>query len=364
MISRLKVKNFKSLKEVDIETSSLNLFMGLNGMGKSSLIQTILLLKQSNEIERRRLNLSGNIINIGKGKDALYQFAKEEFIEIGLDVEHTKKYNWKFEYRPEQSVLESKIGYKTEDINYLRKKLEYFQYLTADHVGPQEIYETNSGIISNNELGDRGEYTVHFLHVYGYSFKVPKTLLHPRTIESSLISQVNAWLTEISPGVKLNVIEVPHVDKVLLNYEFELLKGKTSAFKPANVGFGISFVLPVITSLLLAKRETIIILENPESHIHPRGQAELGKLMALAAANGAQLFIETHSDHIINGIRVAVKEGLINRSNVRISYFEKETTKEEQFTAITEIKVDKNGELSEYPKDFLDTWNNQLLKLI
>lgn len=364
MINKLIVRNFKSLKEVDIDTNSLNLFMGLNGMGKSSLVQTLLLLKQSNEIDKRRLSLSGNIINIGKGKDALYQFAKEEFIEIGLEVEQRKCYNWKFDYKPELSVLEAKIGNKIEDINYLRKKFDRFQYLTADHVGPQEIYETNSGVISNNELGDRGEYTVHFLHVYGYSYKVPKRLLHPRVKESSLISQVNAWLNEISPGVKLNVIEVPHVDKVLLNYEFELLKGKTSAFKPANVGFGISFVLPVITSLLLAKNETIIILENPESHIHPKGQAELGKLMALAAANGAQLFVETHSDHVINGIRVAVKEGLIDKSKVKISYFEKETTKEEQYTKITEIKVDKNGELSEYPKDFLDTWNNQLLKLI
>lgn len=364
MINGLTIKNFKSLKEVDIETRSLNLFMGLNGMGKSSMIQTILLLKQSNELDRNRLNLNGNIINIGKGKDALYQFAKEEFIEIGLEIKERKKYNWKFDYKPELSVLESNTGYKSEEINYLRKKFDRFQYLTADHIGPQEIYETNSGIISNNELGDRGEYTVHFLHVFGYSYKVPKTLLHPRIKDTSLINQVNAWLTEISPGVKLNVIEVPHVDKVLLNYEFELLKGKTSAFKPINVGFGISFVLPVITSLLLAKQESIIILENPESHIHPKGQAELGKLMALAAANGAQLFVETHSDHIINGTRVAVKEGLIGRSHVKISYFEKETTKEEQFTRITEIKIGKNGELSEYPKDFLDTWNNQLLKLI
>ncbi len=364
MINRLIIKNFKSLKDIDIEANSLNIFMGLNGMGKSSLVQTLLLLKQSNEIEKRRLSLNGNIVNIGKGKDALYQFAKEEHIEFGIDINEGKYYNWKFEYRPEQSVLESKKGYKSDDINYLKKSFNSFQYLTADHIGPQEIYETHSGVISNNELGDSGEYTVHFLHVYGYSYKVPKILLHPRIEESSLITQVNAWLSEISPGVKLNVIEVPHVDKVLLNYEFELLKGKTSAFKPANVGFGISFVLPVITSLLLAKNESIIILENPESHIHPKGQAELGKLMALAAANGAQLFIETHSDHIINGIRVAVKEGLVNRDQVKISYFEKETTKEEQYTKITEIKVDKNGELSDYPKDFLDTWNNQLLKLI
>ncbi|NOX48765.1 MAG: DUF3696 domain-containing protein, partial [Chlorobi bacterium] len=110
--------------------------------------------------------------------------------------------------------------------------------------------------------------------------------------------------------------------------------------------------------------DKIIILENPESHIHPRGQAELGKLMALSAANGAQLFIETHSDHIINGIRVAVKEGNIKKEDINISYFDKVTTANEQFTRITDISIDDNGELSDYPKDFMDEWNNQLLKLL
>ncbi len=86
--------------------------------------------------------------------------------------------------------------------------------------------------------------------------------------------------------------------------------------------------------------------------------------MALSAASGAQLFVETHSDHIINSIRVAVNEGLIDKNDVNLSYFTKVTTKEEQYTEIAEIKVDKRGELSEYPKDFLDEWNNQLLKLV
>ncbi len=86
--------------------------------------------------------------------------------------------------------------------------------------------------------------------------------------------------------------------------------------------------------------------------------------MALSAASGAQLFIETHSDHIINGIRVAVKEGLVDKKDVSFSYFTKVTTKEEQYTELTEIKVDERGELSEYPRGFLDEWNNQLLKLV
>ena len=157
---------------------------------------------------------------------------------------------------------------------------------------------------------------------------------------------------------------VPEINKVILDYQFTLGFGKTNSYKSKNVGFGITYVLPVILSLLTAEEGKIIIIENPESHIHPRGQAELGKLIALAARTGAQLFIETHSDHILNGIRVAVKEQCIDKSKVNILYFDKETTDTEQFSKITSIKVDKNGALSDYPKDFLDEWSNQLSKLI
>ncbi|RHK75226.1 DUF3696 domain-containing protein [Bacteroides stercoris] len=130
------------------------------------------------------------------------------------------------------------------------------------------------------------------------------------------------------------------------------------------MGFGISYALPVIVSLLNFKKDKIVIIENPEAHIHPRGQAEMGRLIALAAAAGMQLFVETHSDHIVNGIRVAVKENLINAENVNISYFSRQTTEIEQFCRIQNIRVDRTGELSDYPIDFMDEWNNQLLKLI
>jgi predicted ATPase len=151
---------------------------------------------------------------------------------------------------------------------------------------------------------------------------------------------------------------------VILNYQFDYGNQKTNLFRPKNVGFGITYVLPIIVALLTAEEGKIIVVENPESHIHPRGQAELGKLISLAASIGAQLFVETHSDHILNGIRVAVKENLVDKSKVNILYFEKTTTEKEQFTKITPIKVDKNGTLSEEPDGFIDEWGYQLLKLL
>ena len=108
----------------------------------------------------------------------------------------------------------------------------------------------------------------------------------------------------------------------------------------------------------------LIIIENPESHLHPRGQAELGKLIALAAQNDVQIIIESHSDHILNGIRVAVKESSIDKDKVIAFYFKKVVTDNEQYSRITDIKIDKNGTLSDYPENLLNEWSNQLSKLI
>ena len=240
-----------------------------------------------------------------------------------------------------------------------------FQYLKSDRTGPQTDYQTSYGeVINDRQVGIDGGLAVHYLNVFGNDKVLQKALHHPNAKSDALIHQVDAWLGEITPGVKLNTTEIPGTDKVLLDFQFEAGSLFTSRFRPKNVGFGLSYVLPVIIALVSIKNDKLIILENPESHIHPRGQAELGKLIALASANGAQCIVETHSDHILNGIRVAVKEKLIDKQHVSISYFERVTQKEEQFTKLTDIKVDENGELSDYPQNFLDEWSNQLFKLM
>ncbi len=110
--------------------------------------------------------------------------------------------------------------------------------------------------------------------------------------------------------------------------------------------------------------QSFVIYENPESHIHPRGQAELGKLFGLAALNDVQIFIETHSDHIINGVRVAIKENHEAKDKIILFYFEKQVEEEEQFSKVSNIEINKSGDLSFYPSNLLNEWSNQLMKLL
>ncbi|MCK4663968.1 MAG: DUF3696 domain-containing protein [Bacteroidales bacterium] len=452
MISQIEIKNFKSLKKVSVKTKNLNVLMGLNGMGKSSFIQMLLLLMQSDKLEERVIDLNGILVQIGQGRDALYQYAEEDNIEFGLNfgydtveniftkyleknnqrktperfailkeiystddtfdidtlydrmktknhrvspatlyntielllncnlvIKNQSKdnreqyekakypvFNWKFLYQKDKDKLTAEFGYRKTAMEFFRSQTKKFQYISAERIGPQDLYEASSIIVSDKkQLGLLGEYAAYFINVFGSEYNVKEELRHPKATSEKLNAQLNAWLSEIiSPGVSLNTKYIPEVNKVILDYQFDLGNSKTNSFRPKNVGFGISYVLPIVLVLLTAEENKIIVIENPESHIHPRGQAELGKLISLAAQTGAQLFIETHSDHILNGIRVAVKENSIDKSDVNIMYFDKVTTDKEQYSSVKHIEIDNNGELSEYPKDFLDEWSNQLLKLI
>jgi len=90
----------------------------------------------------------------------------------------------------------------------------------------------------------------------------------------------------------------------------------------------------------------------------------MGELIALTASTGKQIICETHSDHVINSVRVAVKEGKINKEQVVILFFENVFSETEPHTKVTHIKIDENGSLSSYPDNFLNEWSNQLSRLI
>lgn len=369
MLNRLYIKNFKALKEADFSLGKLNLLAGINGMGKSSFVQVLLLLKQSqNRIGDGLLTLNNpEFAALGKGRDIFYQFSEEKIISFGLENEEDMSRHWHFEYHADRENLQSK---ERHDYNQLVEHFnlfsDNFQYLNAERIGPRPSYSSSSYYIENlKQIGSKGEYAVHYLNVFGTSEKILSDYLHhPNARSRSLIHEVDAWLGEISPGTKLNTTAVPGTEMVLLDIRFETKTDYTNHFRPVNVGFGISFVLPVVLALLMAKKDRLIIVENPEAHLHPRGQAEMGRLMALAAKAGAQIIAETHSDHILNGVRVAVKNGEIPNDDTRIFFFDRKTSDYEQYSHVTSIKIDRKGELSEYPPNFLDEWNNLLFKLI
>lgn len=156
--------------------------------------------------------------------------------------------------------------------------------------------------------------------------------------------------------------------KVELSFSFASGVNK-HLFRPQNVGFGLSYVLSLLIMILTSREGDCLILENPEAHIHPRGQAELGRLMSLAASAGVQIIVETHSDHILNGVRVAVRQRIIDKHSACIQFFSRvnhvtEYDVYEEYSVAHKIEIDAHGELSDYPEDFMEEWDRQLRLLV
>lgn len=381
MIKNVTIKNFKSIKEKSFDLKNLNILLGLNGMGKSSFIQSILLLKQSKDfLSKGIIQLNGLYTNIGNMNDALYQYSLTDQLLFQIETEN--------------DTIELKLGsIKSDDklkvLNFKDakkaiKKLKKesfiegsFQYLNANRLEPMTISKKDySTVVDGKNVGIHGEYTPHFLHIHGEDKVEFNNLVleqsevsydnkNRRVVDRSLISQINNWMNDISPNVRIKTTEVPNADNMVLGFDYKQPgRGFTQQFKPSNVGFGISYSLSVVTSLLSARSGDFIIIENPESHLHPKGQAALGRLIALASCNNIQIIVETHSDHVINGIRVATKENPELCKRTGIFYFDRKITDEEQFSDIIDIRIDKNGEFDKYPENFMDEWTNQLLKLV
>ena len=163
----------------------------------------------------------------------------------------------------------------------------------------------------HRELGASGEFTAHYLNVYGAEPVEHPNLVRNEASSKSLLAQTEAWLGDISPGVQLSVAEHKDMDLVSLSVSFAVAgQVRSDPYRPTNVGFGLTNVLPVIVALLSARSGDIVIVES-EAHLHPKGQGRIGRMLALAAEAGVQVVVETHSDHILNGIRVAAKLGEI-----------------------------------------------------
>lgn len=376
MIQSIEIKNFKSIKEKSFKLTNLNVLLGLNGQGKSSFIQSLLLLRQSDKLHQGILRLNGDFVNIGISRDALYQYNKSNMAFNIVFTETSHQLVFDYEQGSDIFSVQDKVEYMAIINEHEGLFNNCFQYLNANRIEPSSTHKRSysSAYLARN-LGTKGEYTVDFLQINGDESIAFENCLHTDTltittakgekeIVSNLIHQVNLWLGAISPGVNVKTEHITS-DSAELAFGFnQQTFGETNAFRPDNVGFGISYALHVVTALLAARKGSLVIIENPESHIHPRGQAELGKLISLVAQNDVQIIIETHSDHILNGMRVAVKEEDLAKEKIKLFYFKKIVEEQEQYSEITDIELDKNGTLSDYPKNLLSEWTTQLGKLI
>jgi predicted ATPase len=370
MIKKIRLKNFKCFEDEAVEFAPLNLWAGLNGMGKSTIIQALLLLRQNYELgllqSDKGISLNSTLTQIGNAKDLLYQYFKTQEISIEITVSGQSPAGWQWDAKTDSDYLPLKKKSGNPD-NIFKAALfgPDFHYLNAERLGPRVYFETsNYEVLNRNQLGIQGEHTVNYLAEF-QNVKIPiEELKHPGATGLTLYEQVNAWMGEIRPGTRINVTSNLDMSIVGLRYQFLGGIDVGNPFRPTNVGFGLSFLLPVLVAILSSKPGTILIIENPEAHLHPRGQSEIGKLLAIAAANGMQIIVETHSDHILNGVRVAVKKRLVEPGQTKLLFFHGEVIGDQFKHYLLNPKIDQNGRIDHWPEGFFDEWDRQLSELL
>jgi len=383
MITNISIKNFKSLKDITLDCGNLNLLTGLNSMGKSSIIQALLVLRQSHGkgfLNGRGLSLKGDLVDIGVAKEVMYEYAKVEEIRFDIGFEgHAKPFCWLFAYQTnsdadQENFKDSDYLPFSEDVTEGNKYHEHvlsalplfnmhFKYLHAERVVKNVYDRSYLEVNRNKNLGNHGEYTAHYLTEFGLQETVHDDLLYSGSDQKNLIAQVSAWMGEISPGTTVKVQKIAGIDSIKLGFEFETESGNTREATPTNVGYGMTYSLPVIVSLLRAEPGDILVIENPESHVHPKGQSALGRLIAMVAKRGVQLFVETHSDHVLNGIRVAVKNG-VPAELVKLFFVSRLKDNSELFSTVSLPKLDNDGRIDNWPEHFFDEWDNNLIALL
>ncbi|GAA4957408.1 DUF3696 domain-containing protein [Yinghuangia aomiensis] len=413
MLEALRLANFKAFDDVELPLGPLTLLTGQNSSGKSTALQAMALIQQSytgNQLDYEvraadpqsygdaaawgaRLDtggvptslgflLNGELVELGTGEDVLYERGvldageDDRVVRIGLRDRAGLVYEWGVDGSVDQDLLplvdlgvpalsEGTAAPEGRAALYPSFLAEGFQYLHADRISPATSYPRSHLVaVDRGFLGTHGEHTVNYLRHHADSQVPEGPLRHPRAVGFSLLEQVQEWLRDLCPGVNVETSVIQGTDDVRLSYGFgdNTVFSSTRRRRPTNMGFGLTNALPVVVACLTARPGSLVLIENPEAHLHPQGQTRMAALAAAAAAQGAQLIIETHSDHVVNGARLAVKQGVLSGAQTVVHYFRGNETG--RGVDVASPRVGDDGKLDHWPDGFFDEFENTLDQLL
>lgn len=343
----LNIKGFKCFKDSNINLNNLTVLVGANGYGKSSTIQALLLFKQAID-NSSYVNLNGDYgLELGEVIDIINQNYSESQIVLSLtDAENNirnAECHFDIEDKDEELTLSCSFpsAVKLENLNQ-----KEFYYVSAERVGPRISQPLASMEFLSS--GSKGERTAQVIATKGGLTKIDNERIFQGSKNPNLDAQVNEWLSYIFPGIKISA----NIDNSLLRASLKVSNKFSNSVHAPNMGFGVSFVLPIIVDGLVAKKGSFFIIENPEAHLHPAAQTAIGYFLATIAHAGVNVIIETHSDHVIDGIQLFVVRNKEWHAHVTINNYGLDADSEEPL--ITPITLDANGDYSDWPDGFMD----------
>ena len=350
MIKRIHMKNYKCFPELDLSLAELTILAGANASGKSSIVQAILLSYATVREKGNTVDLT-NALHIPVGSpqaliaqnpidldDADFSLEMEEEGRRTLISYKIDRYSpLKLLFQKENNFLESKVF-----------------YLNAERIGPRISYPAggDENILSN---GANAAYLIEQADMN--HLEVSEQLrVFPEAGKFSI--QVEGWMNVILGDLSFSV----NTDLIKANTDIRYGNSLVDRdVLPTMTGFGISYILSIVVAGLWSAtiENAVLIIENPEAHLHPAAQSRMGKFLQMLSAAGVQVIIETHSEHIIDGVRI--QSAWMKRNNqIKVSFFSVENGK----IGITDLSVNSNGELDRWPKGFFDQKGQDLRELL
>ena len=371
MLNQLDLSTFKCFELLRLPLAPLTVLCGANASGKSSVLQSIALLHQTMRDHEwsTRLMLNGSLTKLGTVTDVVDQLTGSGSFDIGLtDQDITCR--WKFSGdRQDMSLEVNRV--ETGDIVHddpaelqfllpvdaalasvsLVSRVRDFTYITAEREGPRETYplEDQHAV---RVVGPQGQNAVSVL--YRGRDEHIATELMVEGVAPTLLHQLGARLASFFFGCAIDVQKVPNANAVTLGIR---TSNDTGFLRPVHCGFGITQILPIIVATLSLTKGSIMLIENPEVHLHPAGQALMGQLLAEAAHAGIQTIVETHSDHVLNGIRRSVKSECILAEEVAIHFLRQRSPDAPQVLSPT---LDSLGNIDVWPEGFFDQFDKDM----
>lgn len=391
-ITRISVAGFKSIaEEQSIEVRPLTILAGANSSGKSSIMQPLLLLKQTLEAsyDPGALRLDGPNVRFTSAEQFLSHAGRgkhSDVFSVGIQINNAGSLITHFRKRPGKPIEIQKNIVTTKDI---QSPLE----IPPDDELISETFaftSTRDRFLLGYSLkshGDDGLLDVGFtpgkeleryiretIHIPGLRGNPERTYVlaavgstFPGTFENYAASVIAKWQADNDrdnlKGVSQDLNELcltPKVSAIALNdtqVELQVARvpqaGKNKAsdmVSIADVGFGVSQTLPVVVALREARPGQLVYLEQPEIHLHPRAQTAMAKVLADAARRGVHVVAETHSALLILGVQTLVAEGKLAPELVKLHWFERR----EGVTKVRSADLDEAGSFGDWPEDFAD----------
>ncbi len=396
-ITKIAVKGFKSIaEECEIDIHPLTILAGANSSGKSSIMQPLLMLKQTLEAlydpgpllidgpnvqftsaeqflskltDRKRTDHFHIHID-GRETDLLYSVRTtirkrkskieldEMTVEQSIPPEHFTLY-------PEMSIKEIKLIVQppslSEDADAV-KRSGCFLRLVSQH----GFFVYNS--VDN--LADAIFNTIHLPGLRGNPERIYKLTStgpsYPGTFQYYAANVIHEWLETTDErlekltnalhtlgltgkvntkkigdiGIEVQVGRLPHDNS-----------DETDMVSIADVGIGVSQVLPVLVALIVAEPGQLVYLEQPELHLHPNAQVALAQMLADAAKRGVRVVAETHSSLLLLGVQTLVAEGKLSPELVKLHWFSRN---KDGVTEVDSVDLDEAGTYGDWSVDFDD----------